>query len=105
MDGSKENILGKFIGRLKEANFHMRQIEPYSPWSNAAEGTICETKNGSSHKTICTGYPKKLRDHCLELEALIFSNTALDIYMLDGELLETVIKGQASAISHIFKLS
>ena len=54
---------------------------------------------------VCTGYPKNLWDHCLELESLIRSNTALGIYILDGEVPETVIKGQASNTSYICELS
>ena len=54
---------------------------------------------------ICTGYPKKLWDHCLKLEALIRPNTALYICMIDGEVPETVMRGQASYISRIFELS
>ena len=54
-------------------------------WSTAAEGTIHKTKKGSLRKIFRTGYPKKLWYHCLEQEALICSNTVLDIYMLDGE--------------------
>ena len=105
MDRLKEHTLEKFNKKLKEANFNLKQTEPYSPWSNAAEGTILETKKGSSQKTNHTGSPKKLWDNCLELEALIRSNTALDIYLLDGEVPETVMKGQASDISHICEFS
>ena len=54
---------------------------------------------------IRTGSPKKLRDHCLELEALICLNTDLDIYMIYGELPKTVMKGQASDINHVCELS
>ena len=84
VDGSKEKILGKFNNKSKEAYFHLRQTDPYSPWSNTAERTILETKKGSSRKMIHTVSPKKLWYHYLELEDLIRSNTALDIYMLDG---------------------
>ena len=63
----------------------MRQTETYYMWSTAAEGTIHKTKKGSLRKIFRTGYPKKLWYHCLEQEALICSNTVLDIYMLDGE--------------------
>ena len=69
VDGAKEQILGKFNKNLKDANVHLRQTDPYSLWSNAAEGTIHETKKGSLCKMIRTRYPKKLWDHCLELEA------------------------------------
>ena len=105
LDGSKEHISGKFNKKLKEANCHLRQTDTYSPWSNAAEGTICETKKVSSRKIICTGSPNKLRNRCLELEALICLNNALDIYMIDGEVPETVMKEQASDISNFCEFS
>ena len=54
---------------------------------------------------VCTGYPKKLCDRFLKLEALIRSNTALDIYMLDGEVPEIFMKYQASDIKHICEFS
>ena len=38
-------------------------------------------------------------------EALISLNTSLSIYMLDVEATETVMKGQASEISHICEFS
>ena len=31
-DGSKEQTLGEFKQKLKEANCHPRQTKPYSPW-------------------------------------------------------------------------
>ena len=71
VDRSKYQISVKFYNKFKETNCHLRQTEPYSPWYNASEGTILETKKDSSRKIICTGYSKKLWDHCLELEALI----------------------------------
>ena len=39
------------------------------------------------------------------MEALIISNTVLDIYMIDGEVPETVMKGKSSDISHICEFS
>ena len=35
VDRSKEHILGKFNNKLKEYNCHLRQTNPYSPWSGA----------------------------------------------------------------------
>ena len=48
--------------------------------------------------------PKHLWDACLELEAYIRSNTAHDIYKLDGEVPKTVMSGELSDISQFFKL-
>ena len=80
-DGSKEQTLGDFRRKLREADCHPRVTEPYSPWQQAAEGCIREVKRGSSRKMISTGSPKPLWDHCLELEALVHSCTCNDIYM------------------------
>ena len=54
---------------------------------------------------ICTVYPKKLWDHCLDMEAFICLNTALGIYMFDGEVPENLMKIQASDISHSCEFS
>ena len=86
MYGSREKNLGKFHHKLKDDYLYKRQTEPYSPWLNAAEGTIREVKKVSSRKMINTETPKCLWDHSLELEALIISNTALDYHILDGEV-------------------
>jgi len=79
----------------------LKQTEPYSPWQNAAEGSIRELKRGAGRKMTKSGSPKKLWDHCLELEGLIRSHTALDIYKLNGEVPETVMTGDTADISII----
>ena len=48
-----------------------------------------------------SGSPKALWDHCIELEVLIRSHTALDIYGLEGQFLETVMSGQTGDISSL----
>lgn len=101
LDGSKEQTLGVFKRKLREADCHARQTEPYSPWQQAAEGCIRELKRGVSRKMMKTGSPKVLWDHCIELEALVRSNTSNDIYMTYGEVPETVMTGSTADISHI----
>jgi hypothetical protein len=101
LDGSKEQVLGDFKRKLREADCHMRQTEPYSPWQQAAEGCIRELKRGVSRKMIKTGSPRTLWDHCIELEALIRSSTSNDIYMTNGEVPETIMTGSTADISHI----
>ena len=100
-DGSKEQTTADFKRKLREADCHGRQTEPYSPWQQAAEGCIRELKRGTSRKMIKTGSPKTLWDHCLELEALVRSSTSNDIYMTDGEVPETIMTGSTADISHI----
>ena len=70
-------------------------------WQQAAEGCIRELKRGSSRKMLRCGSPKPLWDHCLELEALVRSNTSNDIFVTNGQVPETIMKGSTADISHI----
>jgi hypothetical protein len=91
VDGAKEQVLGEFRRKLKEASCWLKQTEPYSPWQNAAEGANRELKQGSGRKMMKQRSPKKLWDDCLELESYIRSNTAHDIFMLNGEVPEQTL--------------
>ena len=64
-----------------------------------AEGGIRELKIGSGRKMTNMKSPKVLWDDCLELEAYICSNTALDIFELDGMTPETKMTGEISDIT------
>ncbi len=101
VDDSREQTLGKFQRKLREADCHHRVTEPYSPWQQATEGCICKLKRGSSCKMLRTGLPKSLWDHSLELEALVRSCTSKDIYMTAGQVPETIMTGDTADISHI----
>ena len=101
MDGSKEQLLGEFRRKLKEANCHQSQIEPYFPWMNACEAQIREIKRGSSRKMLRMGSPKCLWDYSLELECLIQSATAHDLYDLDGQTPHSKLFGEPADISAI----
>ena len=63
VDNALEQILGDFKRKCREADCHLRQTEPYSPWMQAANGCIRELKWGVSRLMIKTGSPKKLWDH------------------------------------------
>ena len=67
----------------------------------AAEGCIKQTKFVSSRKMLMSGFPKPLWDHCIELEALIRSHTALYIYGLEGQVPETVMSSQTGDIRNL----
>ena len=101
-DGSKEQAVKKeFRNKLRDACYHYKKIEPDSPQSNSAEMNICELKRGSSSKIIRKQSPKKLWDHCLELESLICSHTAHDHFPLNGEFPKTLMKGTGADIRNI----
>ena len=52
----------------------MKQLEPYTPLSNAAEREMKELKKGAGCKLLKSRAPKQLWDNCIELEAYIRSN-------------------------------
>ena len=83
----------------------MKQLEPYTPPSNVAEREIKELKKGAGCKLLKFRAPKHLWDKCIELEAYIRSNTAHEIYKLDGEVPKTVMPGETSDISQFCELS
>ena len=82
----------------------MKQLEPYTPWSHAAEREIKELKKGASCKLLLSRAPKCWWDDCFELEAYIRSNTAREICKLDGEVSEIVMSGETSNINQFCKL-
>ncbi len=69
-DGSKEQTLGDFRRKLREADCQLRVTEPYSLWQQAAEGCIREIKRGSSRKIISTGSPNPIGTTALSLKLL-----------------------------------
>jgi hypothetical protein len=99
MDGSKEQTMGEFRKKARAAGCRIKQTEPYSPWQNAAESAVRETKRAAGRKMATSQCPRKLWDHCLELEAIIRSHTALDSYELQGQVPETIVSGQTADIS------
>ena len=103
-DNARELVQGKFHQKLKEAACHLKQLEPYTPLSNAAVREIKELKKGAGCKLLQSRAPKHLWDDCLELEAYIRSNTAHDINKLDREVPKTVMSGENSNISKFCEL-
>ena len=93
MDVAKEQNIGKFHQKLKDAFCYTSQADPYSPCLNDAEGKIIEVKKGSSRNMIKTGTPKCLWDHSLDIESLIRSNMALDCHILDGKVPKMLMTG------------
>ena len=104
MDNAREQAMGKFRHKCREIDIHVKQLEPYTPWSNQCEGEIKELKRGVGRKMVKSKSPKVLWDDCLEFESLIRSNTAHNIYELNGEVPETIVSGQTSDISHFCEL-
>ena len=68
MDGAREQVMGEFRHKPRQADCLVKQTEPYSPWQNAAESSTRDLKKGSGRKMIQSSPPKKLWDDCLELE-------------------------------------
>ena len=64
-NNAKEMIECKFHQKLKEDACHLKQLESYTPWSNAAEREIKELKKGAGCKLQSRG-PRCLWDDCLD---------------------------------------
>jgi hypothetical protein len=99
MDGAKSQIQGDFQRKLRDAGCHIKQTEPHTPKSNAAEGSIRQLKRGVGREMVRSRGPKRLCDDCLVREAYVRSSTALDIFPLEGKFPDTIIKGHTSDIS------
>ena len=48
-DNAKEMIQGEFHQKLNDAACHLKQLEPYTLWSNDAEREINKLKKGACH--------------------------------------------------------
>ncbi len=84
MDGAREQTLGDFRRKCREASCHIKQTEPHSPWMNMAENGVRELKKASARQMLKRHSPKRLWDDCLELQAFIKSHTAGNHYGLNG---------------------
>ena len=62
-------------------------------------------KKASGRKMVRAGAPKPFWADAIEWEAYIQSNTAWDIYELQGETPETVLSGETANISQFCELS
>ena len=99
MDNAREQTMGLFRRKCREAGVHVKQTEPHSPWSNSAEAAIRELKKGVGRQMVRSAAPKRLWDDCLEREAYVHSFTAHDIYKLNGQVPETIVSGETADIS------
>ena len=99
MDNAKEQVLGEFRKKARDADCWIRQTEAYSPWSNHAELAIRELKKACARRMLKAKVPKRLWDDCLEMEAYIKSNTYNGHPMLKGETPETAVSGETADIS------
>ncbi len=99
MDGSKEQTLGRFKKKCQDADCHIKQTKPYSSWQNAAKSAIRELKKAAGQKMVRAGTPKPFWADAIKLKAYISSNTAHDIFILQGEVPEMVMLGEMSDIS------
>ena len=60
MDGAREQTLGDFRRKCREASCHIKQIEPHSPCINMAENGVRELKKALARQTLKTHSPKRL---------------------------------------------
>ena len=102
-NNAKKMIQGKLYQKLKDAACLLKQLEPYTPLSNAAEKENNDLKKEASHKLLRLRASKHFQDDCLELEAYIRSNTGHEMYKLDGEVPNAVMSDGTSDMSQFWK--
>jgi hypothetical protein len=101
IDGAKAQVEGEFRRKLRDAGCHIKQTEPHTQSSNMGEGVVRELKKGVGGQMLRSGCPKRLWDDCIIREAYVRSHTSLHIYGLEGQVLESKIKGETMDISTI----
>ena len=92
-----------FRNKCQDADCHINQTEPYSPWKFQAEGNIRYLKKGAGSKMVRSDTTKQIWDNALYFESHVKSNAAMDIYMLQGEVPETFLLGGTSDISQLYE--
>jgi hypothetical protein len=100
-DGAKELVQGEFRRKVRAAGSHARQIEPYSPWLNRAETAIRALKRMTNMAMKKSSAPLYLWDFCLELQSMIRSSIAHNIYALNDNVPNTAVSGDTTDISHL----
>jgi hypothetical protein len=101
IDGYKAQVEGEFRRKLRDAGCHIKQTEPHTQSSNMGEGAVCELKKGVGRQMLRSGCPKRFWGDCIIREAYVRSHTSLEIYGLEGQVLESKIKSETVDISTI----
>ena len=60
VNGVREQIKSDFKRKCQDADTRLKQMEPYSQWSNTAEASIRELKKASARQQMWVEIPKKL---------------------------------------------
>jgi hypothetical protein len=94
MYGTNAQVEGEFRRKLCDAGCHIKQTEPHTQSSNMNEGGMREFKKGVGRQIIHSGCPKRFWDDCIIREEYVRSHTSLDIFVLEGQVPESKIKGE-----------
>ena len=99
LDGAREMVDGDFSKKLRQAQVRQKQIEPDTPFQNAAERGIKDLKNGVARDMLSKRSPIRLWCDCIERQAYVQSLTANTVYENFGEVPETIMSGETADIS------
>ena len=100
-DDAKELTLGVFAKKARQAGCHLSLTDHYSPWQNRAESEIRKVKRLARRWMVESNSPRKLWDYCTQLASVVRSHTAHDMFQLQGEVPETILRGTTADISHV----
>jgi hypothetical protein len=101
MDGAKAQVQGEFRRKLLDAGCHIRKTEHHTQSSNIGEGGVHDLNRGVGRHMLRSCCPKRLWYEFLVRQAYVRSNTALDIFGLQGHVPRSRVKGETADISTI----
>jgi hypothetical protein len=101
MDGANAQVKWQFRKRLCDAGCRIKQTEPHTQSSNMGEGGVHELKRGVGRQMLRSGCLKRLWDDCIIRESYVRSHYSLDIFGLEGKVVESKVKGETVDISTI----
>jgi hypothetical protein len=99
MDGAKEQVMGMFRRKCREAGIRVKQNQTLHPMVQCRRGGNSRAERGVGRQMVRSRAPKRLWDDRLEREAYVRSLTAHEIYRLDGQVPETLVSGETADIS------
>ena len=69
MDGSRDQVMGKFKDACQYATVQSQQLKYNTPWTNRAEGAVRDNKRAVIRAMKNLACPERLWDYCAELQA------------------------------------
>ena len=101
MDGTREQVMGKFKEACQDATVQIQQLEYNNPWPNMDKGAVRDNKRDARRAIKKLVFPAKLWDYCAELQAKIICHTVHNTPTINDQVPGTVVTGNTADISEL----